>query len=270
MNIGIELECFTKSHGALARCEPYHEGDFDNDSLKVEEDGSLVVPEGLFREGYRAVEIITKPFSVSQKAEVMRSIWDLLGSSIAVNQTCGLHVNFSNKHIPNEVTPTFLRRLRGRIHKEHPQIKKRYSRHYSRIGGVSYNLYKFMSLFNNKYSEFYIKDNRVEWRSIHAQHLSRYRDDKLIDRLERLISDVLDIINTTSNEYFSKRRTTTLSTTLSTNIGRFTKHKRVLEQSIRVDNNDSNLEEVVSIDNARRFDSVVSVNNYSQYHNYYV
>lgn len=172
LEIGIEEEDYLNIEEKFGISD-YHSGIYHNNLFRFEKDGSL--------ESFswkRCLEIIS--YKLYSKEEVRNSFKWLKNNAIEfyndieINYTMGLHINFSFYKWKHFINPTFFALCRfhffNSINKSDldnyikTKIKFKYFRGYAEKS----NFKRFSSLKNNKYQEFHVHGNRVEWRSINA------------------------------------------------------------------------------------------------------
>lgn len=195
MRFGFEFECLvSREHPFDIR--GYHDGVTDDDygGFKFEEDGSIEVD----RDSYRGCEVITEPYRLTQLPKVLSRFKDLSShADIRVNETCGLHISFSCDGLNlSRVFPyTVIKDLRQKVLKKYPEMAHGYNRSYAQeVEG--YGDYR-----QNRRAEFNIKNDYIEWRSIHCSFLSGSKGLDLLKEVGQLIKYVNGLIEREVSTY---------------------------------------------------------------------
>ncbi|MCX7698856.1 MAG: hypothetical protein N2114_05270 [Candidatus Goldbacteria bacterium] len=188
IKIGFELEINTYNSDMHDKKKGYHsyeEEKVKNFYWRFETDGSLY---------YTGIEIISPAFYEKDLKKIEEDLKKIMIKDYPgdwwIDERCGFHINFSDDEVNLSRTFLYKRLLYLRkevlkwVFKEYSDLKfqQSYFRNYAKKI-FSLNDYK-----KEKYLEFNIKENYIEWRSINLRHLIK------IKKAEVLIREIIKLL----------------------------------------------------------------------------
>lgn len=206
VKIGFEFECISKYFNDVYDISGYHsynEIEVEGVNWRFETDGSL---------SDYGVEIISPTFTINEMDKIKKSLITIIkdvknaDGYTTIDNSCGFHINFSfqDEDFNNRFMDTLIFKrllyLRDKIFKF---VRKNYSEeefdifndYYFR--GYAKEVRGIKDYRREKYQEFNIRSNFIEWRSVHLRYLSKYQDEELIKHMFILIKNIFKWIEET-------------------------------------------------------------------------